>query len=146
MCNIALPEKRRCCMSEPSISFRLGAFDGRGLLGQRRHDQRIGKQPDYVDAKRAGENVTLFRAEGWGRIEGESEKQDGKRIHKLMEASRTEIEGRAMRKTSVGKYWRNAIITFSHDAQKALAEGGKLPHAEALTAFRLSQMLIGSSC
>ena len=123
-------------MSEPSISFRLEALDGRGLLGQRRHDLRIGKQPAYVDAKRAGENAALFRAEGWGRVEDESEEQDGARIHQLMDASRTEIEGRAKRKTSVGKYWRRAIITFSHEAQKALANEGKLPHAEALTAFK----------
>lgn len=123
-------------MSEPSISFRLEALDGRGLLGQRRHDLRIGKQPAYVDAKRAGENAALFRAEGWGRVEDESEEQDGARIHQLMDASRTEIEGRAKRKTSVGKYWRRAIITFSHEAQKALADEGKLPHAEALTAFK----------
>ena len=123
-------------MSEPSISFRLEALDGRGLLGQRRHDLRIGKQPDYVDAKRAGENAALFRAEGWGRVEDESEEQDGARIHQLMDACRTEIEGRAKRKTSVGKYWRRAIITFSHEAQKALADEGKLPHAEALTAFK----------
>lgn len=123
-------------MSEPSISFRLEALDGRGLLGQRRHDLRIGKQLAYVDATRAGENAALFRAEGWGRVEGESEKQDGKRIHKLMEACRTEIEGRVKRKTSVGKYWRRAIITFSHEAQKALTDEGRLPHAEALTAFK----------
>jgi len=123
-------------MSEPSISFRLEALDGRGLLGQRRHDLRIGKQPAYVDAERAGENAALFRAEGWGRVEEESEEQDGARINQLMNASRTEIEGRAKRKTSVGKYWRRAIITFSHEAQKALAEEGKLPHAEALTAFK----------
>ncbi len=120
---------------EPSISFRIQAVDGKGLLGQRRHDQRIGKQPEYVDAERAHLNESLYRAEGWDRVPGSTVKEDTARAHKLMEASRKEMEARAKRKTKVGKYWRTAIITFSHDAQKVLAEKEITPHAQALAAF-----------
>ena len=120
---------------EPSISFRIQAADGKGLLGQRRHDQRIGKQPAYVDAERAHLNEALYRSEGWARVPGSTIKEDTGRAHKLMEASRKEMEARAKRKTKVGKYWRTAIITFSHDAQKVLAEKETTPHAQALAAF-----------
>lgn len=120
---------------EPSISFRIQAVDGKGLLGQRRHDQRIGKQPEYVNAERTHLNEALYRAEGWDRVPGSTVKEDTVRAHKLMEASRKEMEARAKRKTKVGKYWRTAIITFSHDAQKVLAEMEITPHAQALAAF-----------
>ena len=118
-----------------SISFRIQAVNGGGLLGQRRHDQRIGKQPEYVDAERAHLNEAIYRAEGWARVAGSTVKEDTERAHKLMEASRKEIEKRAKRKTSVGKYWRTAIVTFSHDAQKMLAEKETMPHAEVMAAF-----------
>jgi len=120
---------------KPSISFRLQAVDGKGLLGQRRHDQRIGKQPEYVDAERAHLNEALYRAEGWARVPGSTVKEDTERAHKLMEAGRKEMEARAKRKTKVGKYWRTAIITFSHDAQRVLAEKEITPHAQALASF-----------
>jgi len=123
-------------MAEPSISFRLKSTDGRGLLGQRRHDQRIGKQPAYVDELRAEENVALYRADGWERRAGETEQEDTARIHALMEESRQKIIDRAKRKTTVGKYWRTSIITFSHEAQARLATLGKMPHQEALAAFQ----------
>ena len=120
---------------EASISFRIQSVDGKGLLGQRRHDQRIGKQPDYVDADREHLNAALYRAEGWNRIPGSTVKEDTERAHKLMNSARDEIEARAKRKTKTGRYWRTAILTFSHEAQDRLAEQVTLPHDEAKAAF-----------
>lgn len=112
-------------MSQPSISFRISAVDRAGLLGQRRHDLRLGKQPDYVDPSRSSENRTLFIAPSF-RADGEE----------FIDASRSAIEARTKRKTTKAAYWRTAIITFSREAQERLKAAGKLPHDEALMAFQ----------
>lgn len=102
---------------EPSISFRLNAVDARGLRGQFRHDFRTGKQPSYVDATRAHLNASLHRSEGFDDIA----------------SARQKILERTKRKTTAEKYWRTAILTFSHDAQTKLS--GNLPHDEAKAVF-----------
>ena len=71
-------------------------------MGQRRNYQRIGKQPEYVDAEHAHLNEALYRGEGWDRVSGSAVKEDTAGAHKLMEASRKEMEARAKRKTKVG--------------------------------------------
>ena len=113
-------------MAEPSISFRLQAVDGRGLLGQRRHDLRLGRQPSYVDPEQSHRNVRLHRAQGFGPDEA---------ARNFVSHGRYEIELRARRVTEAKRYWRTAIVTFSHEAQARLAERGVLPHDEALRAF-----------
>jgi len=102
---------------EPSISFRIQAVDARALGGQFRHDQRIGPQPSYVDATQAHRNVALYRAQDFDDIA----------------ASHQQILERTKRRTTAARYWRTAILTFSHDAQDHL--GDALPHEEARAAF-----------
>lgn len=114
-------------MADPSISFRLQAVTGRGLLGQRRHDLRIGRQPAYVDPERHDQNRQIFRSTGFGLDDN---------AMAFVQRSRNEIEARAKRKTTAGKYWRTAILTFSKEAQARLADQGTEPHAEAERAFR----------
>ena len=46
----------------PAISVRVKTRSISATGGDRRHNQRIGKQPDYVDASRTPENSVLLEA------------------------------------------------------------------------------------
>jgi len=112
-------------MTDTTLCFRIQAIGRSQLLQQRRHDLRIGRMPRYVDKDRKDLNVTLYQLPEFGYTAN---------IRKTMDREEKEILKRAAHKTKVGRYWRMAILTFSHAAQQLLREKSELPHSEALEA------------
>lgn len=111
-----------------TLSFRTNAINRAELLGQRRHDLRIGMQPGYVDAERSKNNVTLYAEVGYG---PDHIKQKLTRVVDKDEAS---LDDRRLSKTRARRLWRSALLTFSHGAQREL--GNYFPDEHALEVMK----------
>ena len=119
-----------------TLSLRIKAVDMRGLMAQRRHDMRIGKQPNYVDQSRNHLNEQLFTrgvyvaADEPGCVDADS---DISQMRQLMNRERQVLNDRAKRSTKKQAYWRTAVLTFSKSAQVSVSE--KPPHEEVEAMF-----------
>lgn len=87
-----------------AAQVRIKSVSAQKVGGQRKHDLRIGKQPDYVDAKRADQNRVLI------------ESATGSQLRKICEDRRSQRDTeRAMKSNAaVGV---SGVITFGHIAQ-----------------------------
>jgi hypothetical protein len=87
-----------------AVQVRIKSVSATKAGGQRKHDLRIGKQPDYVDAKRADQNRVLI------------ESATGSQLRKICEDRRSQRETKRAMKSSAA-VGVSGIITFGHVAQ-----------------------------
>lgn len=112
--------------SEKSLSFRISnPLTRQELVGQRMHDMRLGRQPTYVCADRTPLNTTLSLAPGYDSLKNA--------WTRLLDRDEAAMDARRVKKTARKALWRSAILTFSSEAQKALA--GRDPDDEAKAYF-----------
>lgn len=105
----------------PAISVRVKTRSISATGGDRRHNQRIGKQPDYVDASRTPENSVLLEAPTPAKMSAECLR----RRQAAFVPGPGKRQPRSMPKDAAVSI--SGIVTFSTDAQPAI---DALPKAE----------------
>ena len=113
--------------NEPSVCFRLAKhnMDRSALVGQRKHDQRRGDQPKYVDTKRTHLNRTLHMTPGY--------ELNGMQWTRFLDREEKVLADSRLKKTRGNKMWRSSMLSFSTSAQKLL--GDYSPHKEAIAFY-----------
>jgi len=113
----------------PAISVRVKTRSISATGGDRRHNQRIGKQPDYVDASRTPENSVLLEAPTPAKMSAECLR----RRQAAFVPGPGKRQPRSMAKDAAVSI--SGIVTFSTDAQPAI---DALPKAEQDRRFLLA--------
>lgn len=89
----------------PKMSIRIAYKSGTKAAGQRRHDERIGKQPSYVDADRSEQNSVIIQPLTAAQLRDECVQRRGKKKRALRSNAAVAVVG---------------VITFDAAAQASL--------------------------